>query len=319
MSMKTYTDNLSLIGNKVKNIPHKLKREFYRIPVFQAIREQTYQNSLEKHALLLPDLSFQDTNIVKTLQQNGTCVIPIEELEFSSTSNMMEMVNVLANNLKFLTLDGNQNNNCEVGSHLEEFREYPEILLWALETRLLNIIENYIGLPIIYQGFAMRRGIADGQYSGVRQWHIDWEDRRLIKIIIYLNDVDINGGPYEYISRNLTAQAIEKLNYYNLGYVSDEEMEAAIPRTHWRACEAPKGGVIITDSSSVFHRAKPPTNQERFSITFCYTSIDPQVIWTSRVITEQQWQLINSQTNQRQKNCLPQKQISQFVYTSRQF
>jgi len=314
MSMRMYPDNLSLIiGNKVKNIPHKLKREFYRIPLFQSLREQKYQKTLNNHALLLPQISPQDTKILNGLHQNGTYVIPIEELELSSSSNMMEMVNILANNLKSLTLDRNQNNNCEIGSNIEEFREYPKILLWALETRLLNIIENYIGLPIIYQGFAMRRGIADGKYSGVRQWHIDWEDRRLIKIIIYLNDVDINGGPYEYIPRNLTAQAIEKLNYYNLGYVSDEEMETAIPKTHWRACEALKGSVIITDSSSVFHRAKPPTKEERFSITLCYTSINPQVMWRSRGITVQQWQLINSQINQRQKNCLPQRQISQFL------
>ena len=313
MSMKTYPDHLSLIASKAKNLPYKLKREFYRVPVFQAIREQTYQKSLARHALLLPELNLQDTNIVNGLRQNGTCVIPIEELELSSSTTMMVMVDVLANNLKSLTLENNQNNNCEIGSSVEELRVYPEILLWALETRLVNIIENYIGLPIIYQGFAMRRSIADGQYSGVRQWHLDWEDRRLIKIIIYLNDVDINGGPYEYIPRNLTAQAIEKLDYYNLGYVSNEEMAAAIPKTHWHSCEAPKGSVIITDSSSVFHRAKPPTKQERFSITLCYTSINPQVIWRSRGITDQQWQLINSQINQRQKNCLPQRQISKFL------
>ncbi|BAZ44958.1 hypothetical protein NIES4102_19750 [Chondrocystis sp. NIES-4102] len=96
--------------------------------------------------------------------------------------------------------------------------------MWALESRLLNIVENYIGLPILYQYFALRRSIADGQYMGRRSWHLDMEDRRTIKIIIYLNDVNSEGGPYQYIPRKITKSAIKQLNYYNLGYISEEKI-----------------------------------------------------------------------------------------------
>ena len=92
----------------------------------------------------------------------------------------------------------------------------------------------------------MRRSLADGRYSGIRRWHLDWEDRRIIKIIIYLNDVNVGGGPYEYISRNITPEAIKKLNYYNLGYLSDAEMAAAVPKSLWTSCLAKKGSVVIS-------------------------------------------------------------------------
>ena len=311
--MKISANKLSYIANKVKNIPRKLKREIYRIPTLQALKEQAYQKALNSHSKLLPSLDSQGASIVEKLQQEGTCMIPIEELCLSSTDAMMASAFNLANKLKILNAPLAKTNGCEVGSSPEDLREFPEILLWALEPKLLDIIENYIGLPILYQGFAMRRSVADGQYSGVRRWHIDWEDRRIIKIIIYLNDVAVGGGPYDYISRKITSEAIEKLNYYNLGYVSDEEMAAAATKSDWNSCFAPKGTAVITDTSSVFHRAQPPTDEERYSITFCYTSTVPQVIWNGRKISQEQWKIIDRNTNQRQKNAIHKKRLAPFV------
>ena len=313
MLMKISANNLSCFANKVKNIPRKLKREIYKIPPIQAIKEQAYRKALDDHAQFLPTLDAQGCSIIKALREEGTCIIPIEELELSSTKAMMDTAFTLANKLKVLNLESSKNDNCEVGSSPEDLREFSEMLLWALEPKLLDIVESYIGLPILYQGFAMRKSIADGQYSGVRRWHIDWEDRRIIKIIIYLNDVFPGGGAYNYISRDITSEAIKRLNYYNLGYVSDEEMALAVPRDDWTTCLASKGSVIISDTSSVFHRAQPPTHYERYSITFCYTSAMPQVVWNGRKISQDQWEIINRNTNQRQKDCLHKKRLAQFI------
>lgn len=294
-----------MLLSKVKNIPHRLRREIYKVPAFNAIKEQTYQKALDSHRKFLPQIDNQGSQIVETLRQEGTYIVPIEKLQLPSTDLMMAQASFLANNLGTFA-----DKTSEVGSIKEDLREFPEILLWALEPRLLNIIENYIGLPILYQGFAMRRSIADSEYTGVRRWHIDWEDRRTIKIIIYLNDVVAGGGPYEYIPRQTTVQAIKSLNYYNLGYLSDAEMLKAVPHSNWRACTASKGSVVISDTSSVFHRAQPPTKEDRFSITFCYTSSNPLVIWRSRKISHQQWEMVDRQINQRQRNCLTKRRFS---------
>ena len=311
--MKTSANGFSYIASKVRNIPLKLRREINRIPPFQTLRNQAYQKALDSHFQFLPQLDSQGQSILAMLRQQGTCVIPIEDLELSSTTKMMNTASALAENLKFHSLEHYPNNDCEVGSSGEDLNEFPEILLWALESKLLDIVENYIGLPIMYQSFAMRKSVADGQYSGVRCWHMDWEDRRIIKVIIYLNDVIADGGPYQYISRTITDEAVKKLNYYNLGYVSDEKMAKAIPKSNWNTCLGKKGTVVISDPSAVFHRAQPPTQDERFSITFCYTSATPHVIWRSRKMSPQQWEFINKSINQRQKDCLPKKDYPRFV------
>ena len=295
---------------RVKNIPLKLRREIYKIPVLHSLKEQSYQKALDQHSQFLPQLDDQGRLIVDRLRHEGTCMIPIEQLQLPTTEAMMTTALCLADQLRTSTEGLDKVENCEVAAAKEDLREFPEMLLWALEPRLLDIIENYIGLPILYQGFGVRRSIADGQYSGVRRWHMDWEDRRIIKVIIYLNDVAPGGGPYEYIPRQTTAKAIAPLNYYNLGYLSDAEMLQAVPQEHWQACLEKKGSVLISDTSSVFHRAQPPTDKERFSITFCYTSDNPQVIWRPRKISRQQWEIINNGLSQRQRDCLPKRRFS---------
>ncbi|MGL4883134.1 MAG: hypothetical protein ACRC8K_19055 [Waterburya sp.] len=310
MLIKTSVNNLSEMANRMKKLPFKFKREISKIPPLKMFKEQAYQNALDEHAQFLPQLDSQGKSIVKTLQEEGTCIIPIEELGLATTNTMMRTAFKLAERLKRRVVDPNSSNNCELGSSPEDLRrEFPEILLWALEPKLLDIVENYIGLPILYQYFAMRRSIADGQYFGVRRWHIDMEDRRTIKIIIYLNDVVAGGGPYQYIPRQITDKAIEKLNYYNFGYVSDEVMTAAVPQSSWGTCLGKVGSLVISDTSNVFHRAQPPTENERFSISFCYTSIAPNVTWKSRKISPQQWEYIDRHTNQRQKDCLNKKSL----------
>ena len=275
------------------------------------IQDQVYQKALDSYAQFLPQLDPQGKLVVETLKAEGTCVIPIEDLCLPSTDLMMETALSLANNLRNQKV--NVDNSCEVGSSSEDLREFPEILLWALEPKLLDIVESYIGLPTMYQYFAMRRSIADGALSGVRRWHVDWEDRRILKVIIYLNDVVSGGGPYDYIDRNMTSEAKTKLKYNNLGYVSDKKMSEAVSKSDWKSCFASRGSVVISDTGSVFHRAQPPTQNERFSITFCYTSRRPQVIWKSREVSNQEWEFIDSKLSFRQKSCLNKKLLDRFT------
>ena len=293
---------------RIKRLPQKIKREIYKIPNLKARQEQAYQELLKQHAPFIPKLNDEDAILLKTLQENGTCVVPINNFKIASTDSMLKVAATLVNKLKLMTPQIGSN-NYRIDLTKSQLIKYPEIFLWGLEEKLLDLIENYIGLPVIYQGLTMHRDIANGQKTHIRQWHLDWEDRRMIKIIIYLNDVDTDGGPYEYISQNLTLRGITNLKYYNLGFISDEEMDRAIPRSSWQTRVGQAGTVIITDTSNVFHRAKPAVKNDRFAITLCYTSMQPYVTWKSSPISKQHWQLIDSRINQRQRGCINLKSI----------
>lgn len=290
-------DLSTIVSKLIKRARKKIKRELYRLPPIKAKAEKAYHQRIENHAPYLPKLNKTDRIIVQTLKETGTCIISIQQLQLSLTEAMLHQSNKLVEKLKILPV----NNQSFLGFNKSQLMEYPEIFLWGIEERLLDIIENYLGLPVMYQGLAMRRDIADGKYVGVREWHIDWEDRTAIKIIVYFNDVGIDGGPYEYLTKKVTNKAIERLNYKGVGFLTDETMEKAIPKFYWQACLGKAGTVIITDTCRVFHRAKPALQTERFSITFCYTSDKPEVVWNNQKFSAEYWQKLTKGLSQRQK------------------
>jgi hypothetical protein len=138
---------------------------------------------------------------------------------------------------------------------------------------LLNIAENYIGLPVAYLGVNLRKDIPNQKQVGTRLWHTDGEDRRMLKAIIYLNDVDENGGPFEYIPQNLTPSYRSFKHLYCK--ILDEDMKKVVPACHWKQCTGAAGTVILVDTARLFHHGRVP-EKERAALFFCYTSRKPK-------------------------------------------
>lgn|GEM_PF-5592249 len=163
-------------------------------------------------------------------------------------------------------------------------------------------MENYLGLPTLFNGIELRRDIADAALTDARHWHLDIDDDRMIKIIIYLNNVGENGGPFEYIPRFLTEKVINSLGYTS-GFVSDAAIAEIVPSKQWKICTAKAGNIVITDPCNVFHRAKP-AKRNRYSMTFGYTSIIPKITLNEFKLTSKEWQRITPNLSQRQIDCL---------------
>ena len=280
--------------NKVKRILKRIAWVKSGVDWFYASRANRYRKTLSK-------LDEEDQLILETLQKTGTISIPIEDLELQSTEPFLQKTMELASQLKHTPSEGKLFMDIEK----RKFRDCPEIFLWGIEQRLFNIVEHYIGLPIYYLGYAIRRDIVnqDPGSGTLRSWHLDVEDRTVIKIIIYLNDVGVDGGHYEYISKDLAREAAKKLKY-DTGFVDDQTMMNVVPQNEWSNCMGKKGTVIISATSDVFHRAKPPEKDDRFSISFCYTSNKPTYHWNAEDFYPSNLSELSEQLNQKQRDAL---------------
>lgn len=287
--------------NKIKRLPNKIKREILQIPPIQSLSERAYQKAIEKHSVYLPSISSTDSTVLNSLQQKGVFVTSLEALAIPSTDLLRQAAQKLLFQLQISPTNGAD----VVTLSNSQIADYPEIILWGVQERLLDLIENYIGMPVRYYGPGVRREIANGKLTDVRQWHIDTEDRRMVKIIIYLNDVDIDGGPFEYITKPLTSTSSQTLKY-NSGFISDQKMQSVVSLSDWNPCTGTEGTVIFVGTSNVFHRAKAPVNTDRYSITYSYTSIKPiasREPHFESTISQKQWQAISNRLNPRQRDC----------------
>jgi hypothetical protein len=240
--------------------------------------ELSYKLALVKHRKNLPTLAATDHLIAETLKRQGVYITSLEDLGLPSTTQMLASAN---NYVKSMV----NPRDIHAGYKLPQIytvTDLPEFFTWGIEARLQNIIENYIGLPIAFHGVHLRKDFPNDQQLQTLLWHKDAEDRRIIKVIIYLNDVTEKHGPFEYLS--LPANFVERLNYYRVNYklwksnflgINDDNLMKIIPKSAWKYCPGKAGTVIFVDPRNVLHHGTVRT-EERSTLFFVYTSNSPK-------------------------------------------
>lgn len=261
-----------------------IRRKFDRL-----LSEIKYIAALRQHASKLPALTAQDQLIVEACRKEGAFVTSLEVLGLPFTAPMLEEAKKLLVEMQ-ADLASRTNistwGTCENPAYPQIFTvtDLPAFSQWAQNQRLLNIIENYIGLPVAFQGVHLRRDFANERPVTTEFWHKDLEDRRVIKLFVYLSDVATETGPYEYIPRSqVTRKIAQKIkasfakrvaaNPYDMG-ITDDEMAAIVPRSEWRTCVGAAGTVLFSDPIAVFHHGKSRT-QGRSALFFVYTAQNP--------------------------------------------
>ncbi|MEO3705823.1 phytanoyl-CoA dioxygenase [Trichormus azollae] len=240
--------------------------------------ELGYQISLSKHRKKLPVLSNSDQLIAKSLKREGIYITSLENLELPSTAQMLELANSYTAMMK-------SPRNIQSGYKLPQIytvTDLPEFFTWGIEERLQNIVENYIGLPIAFHGVHMRKDFPNEQQLQTLLWHKDGEDRRMIKVIVYLHNVTQKHGAFEYIP--LPSNFLDWYNYYRINYalwksnflgINDQQMINFIPRSAWKYCPGKAGTVIFVDPSNVLHHSTV-RSEARSTLFFIYTSNLPK-------------------------------------------
>ena len=83
----------------------------------------------------LPNISPQDLTLIESLHQQGVFITSLEELQIPSTSLTIASAEKLLPELQASSSDENV-----ISVPLFKLMNFPEVFLWGLEERLLNII-----------------------------------------------------------------------------------------------------------------------------------------------------------------------------------
>ena len=166
-------------------IRKKILRKIDQHPFTKYQADCFYQKAIEKNFQNLPPLSPQNIDLIETVKKEGVVITKLEKLGITSTPDMWNSAQVLIPQISQNILS--HPNQIVTHASPQQIIEYPQIFLWGLEQQLLNIIENFLGVPVAYQGIYFRRDIANQLEIDSRLWHIDQEDRKIFKIIVFLH------------------------------------------------------------------------------------------------------------------------------------
>jgi hypothetical protein len=113
-----------------------------------------------------------------------------------------------------------------------------------------------------------------GQRISSQRWHRDYNDKHLLKVFLYLVDVDEHMGPFQYVAGSQPGGPYaDAWGWQPLGqnYPTEEELEARIPPEAVKTFTGAAGTLLFCNTAG-FHRGGFSTTQPRVLATATYSS-----------------------------------------------
>jgi hypothetical protein len=138
----------------------------------------------------------------------------------------------------------------------------PTLFMWGLSDELLDLAECHIGLAPRYLGVEVKREMVNSAaghtHDAVRRRHLDHEDRRILKLIVYLSDVERASGPFEYIDLSSSTAVLNGMGRRWRPARLDERVRADVPMHKRRQVTGPPMTAIYVDTGQVMHESFRP-------------------------------------------------------------
>ena len=246
------------------------------------------------HARCVP-LSAPAERIVREVKREGIAEAPLAELfggvlfgellvaarAFFDATDFVQKV--AAQREGFARADGNKKDffAYALGSPLGKKESLPlrhPLIRFALDEALVAIAAGYFGFAPQFASFSLLQTLVSsgGEKAKFSQrWHRDPEDKKIVKVFLYLNDVNAGTGPFSYIKKSHGVGKWRHL-YPQVppfgSYPPDGALEKIIPPEDIAVCTAPAGTLIFADTSG-FHRGGFCTEKDRYHFVAAFTSL----------------------------------------------
>jgi phytanoyl-CoA dioxygenase PhyH len=107
-----------------------------------------------------------------------------------------------------------------------------------------------------------------------QRWHRDYNDKHLLKVFLYLVDVDEEMGPFQYVAGSQPGGPYaDAWGWQPLGqhYPTEEELEQRVPSSAVQTFTGPAGTLLFCNTAG-FHRGGFSTTKPRVLATATYSS-----------------------------------------------
>ena len=240
----------------------------------------------------------QDKKKLKDLKNNGFCILKnvfskklIDEINLDFQKNIKDLKNIsiprdLRFKKKYKTEDPESINIKKLDKKLflkgeKKFRNYTDniklrdplinikkIIDCALNKKLINITSNYFGcIPYLTFAKCVKNYQNKIDDHDTQYFHIDENSVKLLKVFIYLNDVDSKlDGPFYYIKKSF--KNIQR-KWGQRARWDPKYLKKIYGFENFKPLLAKKGDVIIANTVA-FHKGLKPVRKDRNIIILNY-------------------------------------------------
>jgi hypothetical protein len=137
---------------------------------------------------------------------------------------------------------------------------------FALAGPVLDVVNAYFGMyTALTAANVWHNLIAEGAPIQSQLWHRDPEDRHILKLFLYLSDVDEGAGPFTYARGSHRHPSRIAPHHHRDGETprsEDAEMAVLVPMEQWLTAYGPKGTLVFADTRG-YHKGGWGSRSER--------------------------------------------------------
>lgn len=260
----------------MKNIFIPMARIYFRLrslwPVWFYMLNRESRSCYKRE---LPILNDTEKKIISAFRKNGIAITHLDEL--FPQQNFLSVLNTYT---RKLASSADTRTSKEFLRNL--FETVPEVdfsnpfLPLVLEERILNIVNSYMDLCV--KLYYLTLNITIPVVEGVlpvqsQQWHRDPEDKKLVKVFLYLNNVDEEAGPFIYVPGSQYGGKFGSIFPQQpprgSSYINDKRLEQFIPKEYILKCTGRAGTIIFCDTTGL-HKGGYARAKERLMFTAGY-------------------------------------------------
>lgn len=238
-----------------------------------------------------PRLSAEQRNVIRQLDQNGIAITSVDRCggELSNFEELADSVSRLLSDrdaelsaLKHRAAQGDgaigeKTFNVELLGSPLQFDPDCVYAKFALQDFVKGIADAYLRMSAELRYYNVWKTFATSARPRESQlWHFDREDNYILKVFLYLDDVDESAGPFTYAPG--THRKGPRWNRQpaffledNVRRSSDEQMSRVVPKSEWIRATGRRGTLIFADTRG-FHKGGEAREKDRLMYTCMYTS-----------------------------------------------
>ena len=222
-----------------------------------------------------------DNEDVTNLRKNGIIVIgnfekhydQLDQLHNSVASLDLDKIIANKNALRKTDDDERAKKKKEFKIKITNFFDKELLLSFAKNQYINKTISQYFGFEPTIRNISVWVDIPNIETKSdvaTQIFHRDFDDIKLVKIFLYLNDVNDRNGPFEYIKTS-------HLEPWNYNLKSDNQsIRNNFSKEHFKSVIGKKNTLIIVDTNG-FHHGKKLSEGSRLLLTVSYSSKNPSV------------------------------------------
>lgn len=223
-----------------------------------------------------PSLDGEQKRILDDMKKTGIAVSTIETL-FPNKNVLQDLIDYSKTLNPEVAEQGKKLYLKKYWDRFPIFNLSNPFLKLALEKKILDIVNEYMGMWSILKQYDLAMTLpvpvgADAVQS--QRWHRDPQEKKILKMFIYLNDVGDDAGPFFYVAQSNDDGIYGKLFPQKTPegvYMKEEELKEKIPTENMKKMTGKAGTVIFCDTSGI-HKGGYATKNERLMFTAFFSS-----------------------------------------------